>query len=221
MLAVVLAGTSAAQTICIDPGHPSEVGVGTRGKKITEIQAAWRMAGWLTERLEKRGYKVVLTKAKEGQMVKNRARAAVANQARADLMVRLHCDGNAQRGLAVYYPDRQGASQGQTGPSRLVIGRSGIAAVAFRGAVARSLRGQLTVHQLRSDNMTAVGAKQGALTGSIFSLVPVILVEMVVLTNSVDEAFFLKHGKTKLADALEQGVVAAVRALADVSAGKR
>jgi N-acetylmuramoyl-L-alanine amidase len=69
--------------------------------------------------------------------------------------------------------------------------------------------------------MTAVGAKQGALTGSIFSLVPVILVEMVVLTNSVDEAFFLKHGKTKLADALEQGVVAAVRALADVSAGKR
>jgi len=213
LLACLLSASVLAQTVCIDPGHPSEVGMGTTGKKISEVRAAWQMAGWLKARLEKRGITVVLTKSSEGQMVRNKDRAAIANKANADLMVRLHCDGMGSRGLAVYYPDRQGVSGGKKGPTRRVIGRSGIAGVAFRRAAARNLRGQLTVHQLRSDFQTAIGARQGALTGSIYSQVPVVLVEMLVLTNAVDEAFFLKHGKTKLADALEAGVMAALKAL--------
>jgi N-acetylmuramoyl-L-alanine amidase len=38
-----------------------------------------------------------------------------------------------------------------------------------------------------------VGARQGALTGSIFSQVPVVLIEMAVLTNPQDEAWIEKR----------------------------
>ena len=58
---------------------------------------------------------------------------------------------------------------------------------------------------------TAVGGRQGALTGSVFSKVPVLLVEMVVLTNAKDEAFILsKQGRALMVDALAKGVLAAV-----------
>src|SRR4051794_28339300 len=91
---------SFAQTVCIDPGHPSEVGQGTHGKKITEIQAAWKVAVLLQKELESSGIKVVMTKSKESQFVKNKDRAMTANKAKANLMVRLHCDSEAGSGFA-------------------------------------------------------------------------------------------------------------------------
>src|SRR4051794_26983269 len=84
-----------AQTVCIDPGHPSEVGDGTRGKKLTEMHANWVDAVLLKRGLETKGIKVVMTKPSEKQFARNRARAETANAARADLMVRLHCDSAA------------------------------------------------------------------------------------------------------------------------------
>src|SRR5579862_4872193 len=93
---------SPAQIICIDPGHPSEVGQGTTGKKLSEIHAAWVEAQLLKQLLEKQGFTVKLTKASEKEYVRNRARAEVANQAHADLMVRLHCDASSGSGFASY-----------------------------------------------------------------------------------------------------------------------
>src|SRR5687768_15869973 len=78
--------------IVIDPGHPSEVGLGTRGKRVTEVRIVWAVAQHLRRLLERDGFSVVLTKRTMAQRVTNRRRAEIANDAHASLMVRLHCD---------------------------------------------------------------------------------------------------------------------------------
>ena len=81
----------------------------------------------------------------------------------------------------------------------------------FHAALAKELKGKLGDLGLKSDAKTAVGSRQGALTGSIFSNVPSILVELVVLTNPKDEAFIASaKGKTHYAGALVRAIVAAV-----------
>jgi N-acetylmuramoyl-L-alanine amidase len=211
ILAIALASACFAQVVCIDPGHPSENGPGTEGKKLTEMHAAWIEANLLKRRLEKLGIKVVMTKSKEGQKVKNRRRAEIANAAHAALIVRLHCDGASGTGFASYYPTQTGKIQGVTGPSNEVLKSSAIMARRFHAGLAESLQGKLRDNGLKSDLATFYGAKQGAMTGSIFSKVPIVLVEMVVLTNRKDEAFLAsKAGQAAMADALTAGVLAAL-----------
>lgn len=158
---------------------------------------------------------MILTKNAEGTFVKNLERSRVANAANADLFLRLHCDAAAGTGTAVYHPTRRGTSNGVTGPSKDVLARSHAVAVPFHRAYAAALRGHLRDNGLKSDLATAVGAKQGALTGSIHSKVPVLLVEMCVLTNRKDEAFLAsKNGHDRMVAALEAGTLAALAATA-------
>lgn len=199
-------------TVCLDPGHPSEVGEGTRGKKVTEMGVVWRVALLMKPLLEQAGVHVVMTKQSEKQLVKNRARAEIANRARADLMVRLHCDSDAGSGFATYAPDRAGKSGSTRGPSPDVIARSRKMGRVFHETLAQWLSNELADRGYKNDLQTAVGAKQGALTGSVFSHVPVVLVEMCVLTNPKDEAFVSNpSGLMKLADALTWATLAALR----------
>lgn len=200
------------KVICIDPGHPSEVGRGTRGKKLTELEVAWKMALLVKERLQRMGAKVVLTKDSLEQFVRNRDRAGAANDANADFMLRLHCDAADGSGFASFYPTQQGVAEKVKGPSLQLLKRIEPMAKRFHAAFAREMKGKLPDLGLKSDLKTAVGGKQGALTGSVFSKVPVVLVELVVLTNPKDEAFVASEaGQTSLADALAAGVVAAVK----------
>ena len=82
---------------------------------------------------------------------------------------------------------------------------------AFYEAFKTTIGDALLCNGLLPDTRTAVGSKQGALTGSIFSKVPVLLVEMVTLTNAKDEAF-MSNPKTrrKMVLALEKGTRAAI-----------
>ncbi len=205
--------------VCIDPGHPSEVGRGTTGKQISELKAVWLVAKQLQKRLEARSITVVLTKSSEQEFVRNKRRAEIANNSKADLFIRLHCDAAAGRGLATYYPDKQGRSGGVTGPKPEVLKRSSIAAHAFHPEAIRVLKGSIPDFGLFTDRKTLVGGKQGALTGSIWSKVPVLLVEMVVLTNPKDEAFIVTtKGQDKMAEALDAGVMKALSALDNATA---
>ncbi len=197
--------------VCIDPGHPSEVGRGTQGRKLTEIEVAWSVANLLKSDLELQGVRVVMTKHTQEQFVSNRARAAVANKAGADLMVRLHCDAANGSGFTTYFPDQVGHSQGFAGPSASLLSREPKIAQAFQHRLASELRGFLRDNGLKGDEDTAVGRKQGALTGSIFSQVPVVLVEMVVLTNRSDEEKVeTRQGRNRLAHALAAATMAAL-----------
>jgi len=211
LLLLLFGMTANAQTVCIDPGHPSEVGRGTAGKKISEMTAAWKVAKLLEQKLLKSDFKVVLTKSKESQFAKNKDRAAVANKAKADLMVRLHCDANEGGGFAVYVPMRKGTSGGKTGPSQAIIDASTEKGKLFHAELTKHLAKHLKDNGLMGDIKTAVGAKQGALTGSIFSEVPVILVEMCCLTNAKDETFMAsKAGQETMAEALFKATKAAI-----------
>lgn len=201
------------KVICIDPGHPSEVSDGKIVQNGTsEVHIAWVTALKLKKLLEAKGYGVVLTKSEENQLVRNKERALIANRAQAALTVRLHCDAFAGQGFAIYYPDRQGTKEGTTGPSREVIQLSLKAATVLHTEMARSLSGVLKDRGIMGDSKTLVGSKQGALTGSIFSNVPIVTVEMVVLSNKQDAEFIkTEDGQQRMAEAIAEGVAKFVR----------
>jgi N-acetylmuramoyl-L-alanine amidase len=196
--------------VCIDPGHPSEVASGKNVQNGTsENQTNWAVATKLRDELEARGYEVVMTKASEDELVRNKDRALVANRASAALMIRLHCDASAERGFAVYYPDRRGrAKDGTTGPGASVIEASRRAAEAVHSGLAEGLKDALADNGVRTDFQTKVGRDQGgALTGSIFSEVPVVTIEMVVLSDGADASFIkTEEGRRRMAEAIAKGV---------------
>jgi N-acetylmuramoyl-L-alanine amidase len=200
--------SSAAPVIVIDPGHPSENGVGARGNGVAEVTAAWEVAVRLRDQLHAAGYDVRMTKHAERQVVRNARRAQIANDARAALMVRLHCDVGNGTGFALYYPDRQGTAEGRTGPSAAVMARSRVAALALDSAMAAELSPRyLRNGGVLGDSRTFVGSRQGALTGSIFSRVPVVTVEMAVLTDASDARFISSpDGQRRMVRALAAGI---------------
>jgi len=201
---------SARTIVCIDPGHPSEVASGKNVQNGTsETRTNWAVATRLRDELEARGYEVVMTKESEDELVRNKDRALVANRARASLMIRLHCDASAERGFAIYYPDRQGrAKDGTKGPGPSVIEGSRRAAEALHSGLAEGLNGALEDNGVRTDFQTKVGRDQGgALTGSIFSEVPVVTIEMVVLSDDSDAEFIkTEEGQRRMAEAIAKGV---------------
>lgn len=208
--AVQPAAAPARTVIAIDPGHPSEVASGRNEQHGTnETRVAWEVALRLRERLEEAGYEVVMTKSAEEELVRNRDRALVANRARAALMIRLHCDASVERGFAVYYPDRQGrAKDGTVGPGPSVVEESRRAAESVHAGMVEVLGESLSDNGVRTDYQTKVGREQGgALTGSIFSTVPVVTVEMVVLSDAGDAEFIKsEEGQRRMAEALARGV---------------
>jgi N-acetylmuramoyl-L-alanine amidase len=206
----VASRTAARTVVCIDPGHPSEVASGKNLQNGTsETHVDWAVASKLRDILEAKGYEVVLTKASEDELVKNKDRALMANRARAALMIRLHCDASTERGFAVYYPDRQGrAKDGTTGPAPNVIDESRRAAESVHAGLAEGLAGALNDNGVRTDYQTKVGREQGgALTGSIFSDVPVVTIEMVVLSDGADAEFIkTDEGQRRMAESIADGV---------------
>ncbi len=208
------AGALTGYTVCLDPGHTSETSAGTQSRDgtLTERHVNWVVAQDLRPLLLAAGARVVLTKTSENQVVTNRRRAEIANAAHADLFLRLHCDAASDSGIATFYPDRQGRVQGRTGPSPFIIAASRRAAALFHPATVAALGGVLADRGIKGDSATGVGARQGALTGSIFSQVPALTVEMVVLTDDHDFRFIrTAAGQRRMAQALLAGVEAVAR----------
>lgn len=195
-------------TVCIDPGHPSEVNSGTTVQNgTTEVHIAWVVALKLQRILEAQGLKVVMTKSREDQLVTNKERAFIANASDAVFMVRLHCDAGEDEGLALYFPDRQATKDGVTGPSEEVIGHSKDLAETIHVEMSKALSGTLKDGGVRGDSKTFIGSKQGVLTASIFSEVPIVTIEMVVLSNRTDAEFIKSEaGQEKMAQAIANGI---------------
>jgi N-acetylmuramoyl-L-alanine amidase len=216
---------SGRTVVCIDPGHPSEVASGQNVQNGTsEAHVDWVVAAKLREALEARGYEVVLTKSSEEELVRNKERALVANRARAALMIRLHCDASSARGFAVYYPDRQGkAKDGSVGPAPAVIEGSRRAAEAVHAGLVEGLDGALQDNGVRTDYQTKVGREQGgALTGSIFSEVPVVTIEMVTLSDPGDAEFIkTEEGQRRMAEAIADGVARFVAPVKNIPTGTK
>lgn len=196
--------------VCIDPGHPSENNDGRELLNgLREVDVNWAVAQALRALLEENGYTVVLTKSSLQESVTNKRRAEIANEASADLMLRLHADSEGPSGYIIYFPRRQGTVKGVTGPSLAMIEASERAAKAFHRGLKAELGDELKNNGIRGDEQTFIGAKQGALTGSIHSKVPTILVEMVNLAKPADAKWIKEPANQQLfAQALLAGVAA-------------
>jgi len=200
----------APPVVAIDPGHPSETSQGASGPNgATEIQVNWAVAQRLKDLLHDAGYGVVLTKLVEEELVTNRHRAEIGSLHDADIMVRLHCDAGDHMGTATFYPDRQGERWGVQGPVPDVIAGSRALALALHPAMIEALGPDWPDLGIKGDSDTYVGSQQGALTGSIFSTIPVVTVEMVVITQPAGEAFIASpEGQNRMATAIFSGIQA-------------
>ena len=199
--------------VCIDPGHPSENNDGRELLNgVREVEVNWAVAVALQALLEQNGYAVVLTKRSLGEFVTNKRRAEIANDASADLMLRLHADSEGPAGFTIYYPRKQGQVKGVKGPHLHVIEASARAATAFHKALASELRQHLKDNGVKGDEQTFIGGKQGALTGSIHSQVPALLVEMANLAKPDDARWISDPANQQV---LANALLAGVRAVAE------
>lgn len=207
--------SASARVVCIDPGHPSETSDGANSHGLSENRLNWQVALELKTALEKLGVRCVMTKSREKQVVTNRERATIANNANAELFLRLHCDEGAGRGWRWYYPDRSGKKYGVSGPPQNVQRASGRAAKILNESMKGSiyLRGYLKSNPVTTDASTFVGGKQGGvLTGSIFARVPTALIEMCFINQKSDAQFIASEsGRKRMAYAL----AVAIRAYLD------
>lgn len=200
--------------IAIDPGHQArgdsslepigpgstvmkpKVSSGTRGVAtgIPESQTVLNIGLKLRDALKRQGATVVMTRTTQNINIANSARASIANNARAGLFIRLHCDGSSSgstHGISTLVP---GTNQ-WTGP---IVGASGVAGrhiqQALVSATGASSRGVIA----RSD-----------LSGFNYCKVPVVLVEMGFMTNAAEDRNLNSAAyQQRLVNGYVQGVLA-------------
>lgn len=187
-------GTSAGSLgiVAIDAGHQAKgdsslepIGPGAAEKKprvtsgtagvatrVPESEITLAVALKLRDQLQARGVTVVMVRTTQDVNISNSERAQVANEAGADLVIRLHCDGSEDRartGLSTLVPGRNQ----WTGPivaESAVAGRSVHAAVIdATGAVDRGV------------------VQRTDLSGFNWSKVPSVLVEMGFMSNAAED----------------------------------
>lgn len=209
------AGSAAAGatsfTVCLDPGHPSEVSDGRALLNgLREVEVVFDVATRLRRLLEAEGIHVVMTKQSVSEMVTNRGRAEIANRCGAAFMLRIHTDAGGGKGFTFFVPRKQGtAKDGTRGPAQKVIDGSVRLGGHFHTAFAAAIGAELRNNGIRGDEQSAVGRRQGALTGSIFCEVPTILIEMLFLSDRGDAAWIASDdNRTSMAAALARGCLA-------------
>ena len=198
------------KVVCLDPGHgitseskseavsplsgetkPAYVS-GASGEHQTEEELNLAVAKYVKIRLEKRGATVVMTRETHEAAVSNIERAQIANDAEADLCIRIHADGaegSSAHGISTLIP--AGSLLGTpeiTEPSRE-------AAVCIQNALVKATGAQDRGLVERSD-----------LTGFNWSEVPVVLVEMGFLSNpEEDQKLSTEKYRKQVADGIADG----------------
>ncbi|MCL2654809.1 MAG: N-acetylmuramoyl-L-alanine amidase [Coriobacteriia bacterium] len=206
-------GALAGKVICIDPGHqahadtsPEPIGPGSGQTKpkvaggtsgvatrIPEGQTVLEIGLKLKAALEAQGATVVMTRTTQNVNVSNSQRAAIANNAQADLFIRLHCDGAASsstHGISMLVP----AKDQWTGP---IVSSSRSAGEAVQAAVIAATGAKNNGVVTRSD-----------LSGFNYCKVPSILIEMGFMTNPAeDRALNSADYQARLVKGLTQGCI--------------
>lgn len=200
--------------VVIDPGHqaradltPEPIGPGS---SVTKPSVSAGTSGYLTHTpeslvalqvalklktaLEARGVRVVMVRTSQEVDIPNSQRAEMANAARADLFIRLHCDGSTDHsvhGLSTLVP----STNSWTAP---IVAPSGAAGRLIHSA---------TIAATGAKDLGVVGRSD--LSGFNWSRVPVVLPEMGFLTNAAEEKLLVSSAyQTKLANGMANGIVA-------------
>ena len=206
-------GSATGLIVCIDPGHQATANTGQEpiGPGATETKSkvtggatgavtrqaehalVLTLAFKIKERLERYGVTVVMTRSSANVDISNAQRAAVANEARADLFLRVHADSNtnaAVTGISTLYP----AGNDWVEPIR-----------------AESLRAAGIIHNqmLASTGATNRGVTaRSDLAGFNHATVPSVLVEVGFLSNPNDDEKLAEESyQDRLADGIARGVL--------------
>ncbi len=198
------------ETFVIDPGHPSENGVGARSPRgFREVDLNWQVACHMKSLLAlEKQFRIIMTRDSFDETVTNRHRAEIANAASASLMLRIHCDSGHGHGVTLYYPALPGQLGNDRGPSPEVCSASAVLASLVQNHLSQALGASYRVNRVKTDRQTAIGSRQGALTGSIFSHVPVVTIELGYLDNPLDESFLTA---TPTQNLLSEALAGAIR----------
>ena len=199
--------------VCIDPGHqasantaPEPVGPGsseTKPKvtgggvgvvtKQTEYALTLTLSLKVKQRLEARGVRVVMTRTANEVDISNAQRAQVANDAGADLFLRIHADSSTNadlRGISTLYPG----------------GNAWVAPIESRSFAAAKAVHQSVIAATKATDRGLV--KRADLAGFNWSAVPSVLVETGFLSNPVDDRQLADPAyQDTLADAVARGVL--------------
>ena len=180
------------QIICLDPGHQlhgnnepepvepnskemkAKVTSGTRGVKTKKPEYVLTLEAslLLKEKLEPFGYTVIMTRESHEVDISNIERAQMCNEAQADLVVRIHADGDSSpktQGISLLYPAWSEGTQRIYSQSKEAAEIILHEAAAATGAVSRGV------------------VPRADLTGFNWSEVPSVLVEMGFMTNPEED----------------------------------
>jgi N-acetylmuramoyl-L-alanine amidase len=179
--------------ICIDPGHQQKADLSTeqigpgsnlQKPKVTggtqgistgkpEYKLTLEASVILGKILEKKGFKVVYTRTTNDVNLSNKERAEIANRNKAALFIRIHADGSTNRnirGFSILTPSSKN-------PYTQKIYKDSLKA------------SQLILDDVMEDNDVKVNgiSVRDDLSGTNWSHVPAILIEMGYMTNPIED----------------------------------
>lgn len=200
--------------ICIDPGHQAKgdpksepiapgsgnrkarVSSGTSGVATKKPEYAVNLEAGLILKslLEEKGYKVVMTRETNEVNISNAERAQVANNAKADMTIRLHCDsiGNG----------------GKSGAVLLIPSKTGKYTAGIHAASKTYAEFLKTALQQSGVKVNGI-FERSDMTGFNWSTVPVVIFEMGFMSNwNEDRMLADKAYQTKLMKAVISAIEA-------------
>ncbi len=208
------AAANSGWVVVIDPGHQrrgnyaeepigpgstttkAKVSSGTAGVAtgLPESELVLAVGLMLRDALQAKGVTVIMTRTTQDVNLSNIERTRIANEAKADLYIRVHADGaenSAVRGIHVLYPAvTRGWTDDIAAPSKRAAQLAQSALIAATGAQDRGI-------DARSD-----------MTGFNWSDVPVIIPEIGFMSNPDEDRLLATSSyQRKIADALAEAAV--------------
>ena len=205
--------TKNGHTIVIDPGHQTKdssetepVGPGASERKqkdtsgatgvvtgLREYELTLQVSNKLKEELEKRGYNVILTRTKNEGEISCIERAEIANNANADVFIRIHANGDEDSSVSGAMTICQTSSNPYN---------SNIYAESRRLSV-----------DVLDEYVSATGARRervwetDSMTGNNWSKVPVTLIEMGYMSNPNEDSLMASDDyQWKIVNGIANGI---------------
>ena len=213
IVVMLLAALGFSLTICIDPGHQKEadlthepiapgsettkakVSTGTRGVStgIPEYVFNLELSFMLRDRLLEEGYDVVMTRESHDVNLSNIERAKIANEANADLCIRVHADYSSDSTLKGFMVIIPSSSSKYTAP---IYEESRKAAEKIHASL------------LQISGIKSLGIRvRDDMTGFNWSEVPVLIFEAGFMSNPEEDVLLSTSDyREKLVEALVTGI---------------